>query len=164
MDKVKIIEIIKETVETMHFVPVEIHIGQSRRKFTVKVVIYHQTESVGASDCARISNIISRRIDVEDLIDRTYNLVVESPGVDRKLAHLEEYQIFQGRELAVYLNHPKEYGVKGDFLTGTLRGLSKDQSAILVEQKESTLTIPFADFNRCTLYFDIQKYLKSGGR
>lgn len=164
MDKEKVTEIIEETVQTMNFIPVEIHVSQSRNRHTIKVVIYHPDTDVSSADCARISGVLSRRLDVEDLIEHAYHLVVESPGVDRKLITPKEYSIFKGKQVAVYLNHPKDYNVKGDFMLGTLTGLSEDENSILIEQKKKVFSIPFADFNRCNLYFDIKKYLKSGGR
>jgi len=48
--------------------------------------------------CGKISGDISAILDVEELISDKYNLEVTSPGIDRPLTRLKDYERFGGME------------------------------------------------------------------
>lgn len=54
-------------------------------------------EGVTLEDCARISREISHLLEVEDPIERAYNLEVSSPGLDRPLKREQDYRRCRGR-------------------------------------------------------------------
>jgi ribosome maturation factor RimP len=58
-------------------------------------------------------------LDVEDLIPGPYRLEVSSPGLDRKLVKLTDYERFAGKKARIKLRHPLQ-GRKQ--FTGKLRG------------------------------------------
>ncbi len=61
---------------------------------------------VTLDDCQNISNQIERLLDVEDIIPHSYNLEVSSPGIERPLKKLEDYNRFKGKPAKVYLYSP----------------------------------------------------------
>jgi len=73
-------------------------------------------------ECATASNSISALLDVEDPINEAYNLEVSSPGLDRPLTRIGDFERFAGFEakieLAALINGRKRYrgqllGVEG---------------------------------------------------
>ena len=54
-------------------------------------------ESVSVEDCARVSRDLSALLDVEDIVPTAYTLEVSSPGLDRPLRRLDDYERFAGR-------------------------------------------------------------------
>ena len=52
-------------------------------------------------DCARISRHITTVLDVEDPIQDAYNLEVSSPGIDRPLTRLPDFERFKGELVKV---------------------------------------------------------------
>jgi len=76
-------------------------------------------DSVSVDDCARISRDLSAVLDVEDVIPGAYTLEVSSPGLDRPLIRLEDYQRFAGRLAKVVL---KEAVDRQTFIRGRLAG------------------------------------------
>jgi ribosome maturation factor RimP len=50
--------------------------------------------NVSISECEESSRLISRVLDVEELIDKKYTLEVGSPGLDRPLVKIEDYARF----------------------------------------------------------------------
>jgi ribosome maturation factor RimP len=54
-------------------------------------------ESVSVADCANVSRDLSALLDVEDVVADTYTLEVSSPGLDRPLTGVDDYQRFTGR-------------------------------------------------------------------
>ena len=52
-------------------------------------------------DCAKISRHIATVLDVEDPIQDAYNLEVSSPGIDRPLTRLSDFERFKGELVKV---------------------------------------------------------------
>jgi ribosome maturation factor RimP len=57
-------------------------------------------------DCAEVSRAVSALLDVEDPIAGPYNLEVSSPGLDRPLVRLDDFDRFAGFEAKVELKDP----------------------------------------------------------
>ena len=54
-------------------------------------------ESVSIEDCEQVNRELSTILDVEDPLPFTYTLEVSSPGLDRPLRGVDDYQRFAGR-------------------------------------------------------------------
>ena len=52
-------------------------------------------------DCAKISRHVATVLDVEDPIQDAYNLEVSSPGIDRPLTRLSDFERFKGELVKV---------------------------------------------------------------
>lgn len=61
-------------------------------------------EGVTLNHCAEVSRELSHFLDVEDLIDHAYHLEVSSPGLERPLRSLGDFQRFQGKKARVKLH------------------------------------------------------------
>lgn len=77
------------------------------------------TRQLSLEDCERLSRRISDLLDEADPIEGSYRLEVSSPGIDRPLTRLADYEDWKGHEarltLAEPLNGRKQY-------SGTLAG------------------------------------------
>ena len=75
-------------------------------------------------DCETISHQVGDIIDLEDVIPGdAYKLEVSTPGVDRKLTRLIDFQRFTGHKAKVTLKPPDPDGPQ-THLVGTLSGVS----------------------------------------
>jgi ribosome maturation factor RimP len=63
---------------------------------------------VNVDDCERVSREVSAQLDVEDPISGNYTLEVSSPGVDRPLFTLEQFEQQLGQSAKVGLKLPQE--------------------------------------------------------
>jgi len=79
--------------------------GKNRRLLRV-YVDGEQGVSLGA--CAKISRQISAILDVEDPIEGRYLLEVSSPGIERLLFTLAQYQRYIGHSIDLRLRVPRE--------------------------------------------------------
>ncbi len=71
--------------------------------------VFVDTDSgITAEGCAAISRDLASRIDHENLIPNRYNLTVSSPGLERPLKLLRQYQKNIGRSLKVRFQAPDE--------------------------------------------------------
>ena len=96
---------------------------------------------MNVEDCARLSRAISEIMDAADLIAGEYTLEVSSPGVDRPLTRLKDFETYEGLEARLELDRMAE-GRKR--FKGQLAGGEDDQVAIDLEGEEETALIPFA--------------------
>jgi ribosome maturation factor RimP len=99
---------------------------------------------VSVEDCARVSNHLTHLFTVEN-VDYE-RLEVSSPGLDRPLKKLADYERFAGEQAQLNL-HEMTDGARR--WKGTLRGIEGD--AVLVETATGIRKFPFAGIDRCRL-------------
>ncbi len=107
MDPVREVErIITPSLEAMGYTVVRVKvIGASP---PVLQIMAEQTAdgSMTVDDCAEVSRAVSALLDVEDPIAGPYNLEVSSPGLDRPLVRLDDFERFAGFEAKIELKQP----------------------------------------------------------
>jgi ribosome maturation factor RimP len=96
---------------------------------------------MNVEDCAQLSRAISEIMDAADPIAGEYTLEVSSPGVDRPLTRLADFETFEGYEARIELDRLAE-GRKR--FKGVLAGVEGEQIAFDLEGEEETAMIPFA--------------------
>ena len=62
--------------------------------------------AVSVADCERAHVLIGHALDAEDPIPHAYVLEVSSPGLDRPIRHVQEYERFKGRLARFKLANP----------------------------------------------------------
>ncbi|MBS0409412.1 MAG: ribosome maturation factor RimP [Proteobacteria bacterium] len=92
-------------------------------------------------DCTALSRAISQVMDAADPISGEYMLEVSSPGIDRPLTRLKDFETFEGYEARIELDRLAE-GRKR--FKGELAGVEGDNVAINLEGEEETALLPFA--------------------
>jgi ribosome maturation factor RimP len=96
---------------------------------------------MNVEDCARLSRAISEVMDAADPIAGEYTLEVSSPGVDRPLTRLKDFETYEGFEARLELDRLAE-GRKR--FKGVLAGVDDGAIAIDLEGEAETALIPFA--------------------
>src|SRR5690554_3960825 len=98
---------------------VELQWGR-RGKGWVLTLFIDKEGGVTLDDCAHISHQVGERLEADSLIDHAYTLEVSSPGLDRPLRTLADYERFQGRLVKIVTLVP----VQGrSTIIGRLQGL-----------------------------------------
>ena len=92
-------------------------------------------------DCQMISRHVSALLDVEDPIPSAYLLEVSSPGVDRPLTRLTDYQRFQGELAKVTLRFMQDGRRR---FNGRLGGIS-DAGLVLLDTSFGKFEFAFDD-------------------
>ena len=87
-------------------------------------------EGAGIEDCARLSEALSRELDLYDLPIEHYTLEVASPGLDRALRKPAEFVRFSGRAVAVTVFAPQDGQRR---FRGRLLGLVDGRPAVRLE-------------------------------
>ena len=98
------------------------------------------TRQLDLSDCERISRHLSEMLDLADPIDGAYRLEVSSPGIDRPLTRLKDFEDWSGHEARVTLAEPQDNRKQ---FSGTLQG--HDAGEVQLLDKSGKLhRLPFA--------------------
>lgn len=95
--------------------------------------IYIDNDPVTVEDCEKISRQVSSLLDVEDLISSEYTLEVSSPGLDRPLYTLAQYERYVGEDVALKLRFP--YEGRRNF-KGRLNGIEGEDILLIVDDHE----------------------------
>lgn len=93
---------------------------------------------IEVDDCAAISRQVSAVLDVEDPIEGEYNLEVSSPGIDRPLTRLKDFETWAGYEAK--LQTAELISGRKNF-RGRLMGV--EDGEVLVEIEEGTIGLAF---------------------
>ncbi len=106
-------------------------------------------EGVTHDHCRRVSRQMSTILDIEEVVsaDR-YQLEVSSPGLDRKLLKVEDFERFSGKKARIRLE--KEYAGKRQ-LTGSLRGVEDGATIVVETGADETVRFPFDDVRSARL-------------
>ena len=101
-----IIEFLKKPIEDLEYILVEVNILGSKNP-TLQIMIERKDRNnISLKDCEKVSRTLSTLIDVEDVISDQYTLEISSPGVERKLNNLQDYERFTGKDALVQLRVP----------------------------------------------------------
>ena len=96
---------------------------------------------INVNECARLSRKISAFVEEADPIAGEYVLEISSPGIDRPLTRLKDFETFEGYEARLELDRLAE-GRKR--FRGRLAGIEDDHVAIDLDGEDETAMIPFA--------------------
>ena len=89
--------ILRPTIEGMGFELVRLRLMGGKR-MTLQIMAERPDGTMEVEDCAKLSRQISVVLDVEDPIEREYTLEVSSPGIDRPLTRLHDFDRWEGYE------------------------------------------------------------------
>ena len=133
----RIAEIITPVVEDMGFELVRIRL-MSGKETILQVMAQKPDGTIEVDDCGQISTAISAVLDVEDPIVDVYNLEVSSPGIDRPLTRLKDFDQWQGFEAKI----ETEQLIDGRRrFKGELAGTQDDE--VLITISEGTIGLKF---------------------
>ena len=105
------------------------------RFMTVRLFI-DKEGGVTVDDCADVSRQVSAILDVEDPIADKYNLEVSSPGLDRPLFTLQQFERYIGQDIIVHLRIPVMERRKWQ---GKLERIENDMVILIVDGQEQVL-------------------------
>ena len=105
------------------------------RFMTVRLFV-DKEGGVTVDDCADVSRQVSAILDVEDPIADKYNLEVSSPGLDRPLFTLSQFERYIGQDIAVHLRIPVMERRKWQ---AKLERIENDMVILIVDGQEQVL-------------------------
>jgi ribosome maturation factor RimP len=80
---------------------VDVWYGSEAGQWILRLIIDRVGGRIGIEDCQRASESVETALDVEDLVEHTYNLEVSSPGINRPLTRPEHFERFIGNTVRI---------------------------------------------------------------
>ena len=137
----QLIELLDPVAEAAGYAIVRLRLmGGERRRLQVMAERPSDGE-MGIDDCARLSRALSDVLEPAEAIKGDYVMEVSSPGIDRPLTRLQDFENYEGLEARIELDRVAE-GRKR--FKGVLAGVEDGNVGIDLEGEEHTALIPFA--------------------
>ena len=136
----RLAEIIGPVIEDMGFELVRIRLMSGKTQ-TLQIMAERPGGGIEVDECAAISNAVSATLDVEGPILDTYTLEVSSPGIDRPLTRLKDFETFEGYEAKIETTELIDGRRR---FKGVLAGIEGEEVLINVDgssQGEETVTL-----------------------
>lgn len=134
-------ELLAPVVESMGFIYWGLEFIPQGRHSLLRVFIDH-ADGILVDHCAAVSRQLGAVLDVEDPIAQDYTLEVSSPGMDRPLFTLEQFQQYAGHIIDVRLRMPFEGRRK---YKGQLIGIEQEDVVLVVDEHEYLLPVELID-------------------
>jgi len=135
--------------------------GGAQKGRVLRVYIDKVNKGANLEDCANVSNGISLRLDVEDLIPvENYDLEVSTPGIERVLNETWHFEKAVGEKVKIRahqdLVRPQEGKSRAPVknLKGELVRVTEDQISVLSEGLE--WNIPLESIQRAQVIYDLK--------
>jgi ribosome maturation factor RimP len=113
--------------------------GQTRR---LQIMAERPDGTMDVEDCARLSRACSQVLDAMDPIKGEYLLEVSTPGIDRPLTRLKDFETYEGLEIRMELDRLAENRKR---FRGKLAGVEDGNIGIdLEDEPDTTVYVPFA--------------------
>ena len=111
---------------------------QGGKTATLQIMADKADGGIEVDDCARLSEALSATLDVEDPIAEEYVLEVSSPGIDRPLTRLKDFDVWEGHEARIETTELIDGQRR---FKGQLMGTEGDEVLISIERGAEEVTI-----------------------
>ncbi|CUI43194.1 ribosome maturation factor RimP [Cognatishimia activa] len=136
MDR-RLAEIVAPVIEDMGFELVRLRL-MSGKTSTLQIMAERPEGGIEVDDCGEISTAVSAILDVEDPLDDSYVLEVGSPGIDRPLTRLKDFETYEGYdaklETSELIDGQKRF-------RGILAGVEGEEVLVNLEQGGEVQTV-----------------------
>jgi ribosome maturation factor RimP len=119
----KIVELLEPHIERQGFELVTVEFRKGARYSLLRLLVDKPEGGIALSDLERLSPILGDLLDVYDPVDGRYTLEVASPGINRPLAKVKDFEAYRGQRVKLKTYQPRD-GRK--LFRGTLAAVSAE--------------------------------------
>jgi ribosome maturation factor RimP len=130
-------EILTPVIEDMGFEVVRIRLMGGKSN-TLQIMIERPNGGIEVDECALVSTAVSAVLDVEDPLEDPYALEVSSPGIDRPLTRLKDFENWEGYEARIETTEMIDGRRR---FRGLLAGVEGDEVLVNIEEGGETITV-----------------------
>ncbi|KQZ28575.1 ribosome maturation factor RimP [Caulobacter sp. Root1472] len=140
-EDIGLVELLDPVAESVGYEIVRLRLMGGAEQRRLQIMAERPDGDMNVEDCARLSRAISEIMDAADPISGEYTLEVSSPGVDRPLTRLKDFDTYAGLEIRIELDRVAE-GRKR--FKGELAGVEDGQVGLNLEgEDDTTVYFPF---------------------
>jgi ribosome maturation factor RimP len=133
----RLAEIVRPVIEGMGFELVRLRLMAGKTRI-LQIMADRPEGGIEIDDCGEISTMVSAVLDVEDPLEEAYVLEVSSPGIDRPLTRLKDFDVWSGHEARLETTELIDGRRR---FKGALAGTEGDE--VLIEIEEGTIGLKF---------------------
>jgi ribosome maturation factor RimP len=133
----RIAEIITPVIEDMGFELVRVRLMTGKESI-LQIMVQRPDGQIEVDECAQVSTAVSATLDVEDPIVDVYTLEVSSPGIDRPLTRMKDFDQWEGFEAKIETDELIDGRRR---FKGQLAGTEGDE--VLITITEGTIGLKF---------------------
>ena len=136
MDK-KLAELLNPILEDLGFEMVRVRLSNGNPS-TLQIMADRLDGQIGVDELAEINTSVGTILDVEEPIPENYTLEISSPGIDRPLTRIKDFDSFQGFEAKIETTELIDGRRR---FRGVLAGVNNDE--VLINLEEGTIGLKF---------------------
>ena len=124
-------------LEDLGYELVDIEYQREERGWILRFLV-DRDGGINLDDCAAASREISSILDVEDVVGTAYSLEVSSPGIERPLKKVKDFERFAGhlaKIKTVTAIDPENKGRNSKTFVGTLNGFAEGHVLVTLKGK-----------------------------
>lgn len=163
MDKANVTNRIKNIAEqvtnSQNLELVQIEVVGADSNPTVRIFI-DKTGGVTHDDCVAVSREVEAILDADDFMPSSYTLEVSSPGLERGLYSLKDFEKYAGR-LAKIKTREAINGQKN--FRGSIVG-TEDENVLFADKTNGFVRIPFAVVGKANLEIDLDEEFRNAAQ
>ncbi len=143
-------ELLRPIAARLGLETVDVSISGEAHRTVLRVLMDRPDGGITVEECARVSESLSRQLDLYDLFEHPYTLEVSSPGLDRPLRSDADFRRFAGRKAEI-----KTYGpVDGQrTVRGVLLGVIGE--AVVLQVDDRQVQVPKAQIAQARLVVEM---------
>ncbi len=142
----KIATLIEGALDAAGYELVRVQVMGGGKYATLQVMAEPKGRGMTVEDCATLSRLVSAKIEAEADLAQRFALEVSSPGIDRPLVRLKDYERFQGHLITAELTEPLQGQRR---FQGRIIGASGD--TITLDTDKGALAVPYGNIERAKL-------------
>ncbi len=141
-------EISAPVIEDLGLELVEVEFLKEGGRWILRVYI-DKPGGISHADCEMVSKKLDPLLDEKDIVPHTYYLEVSSPGMERPLKKLADFQRFRGRMVRVTTYTPLEGRKKFTGRLGEIMG-----GAVVIEEEGGSRAVPLEQVASARLHIE----------
>ncbi|MBS3810247.1 MAG: ribosome maturation factor RimP [Halanaerobiales bacterium] len=143
-------KIIKPIVKLNDLDLVDIEYIKEGQNWILRIFVENEQSELTIDQLSNLSRLISQKLDEVDPIEKKYFLEVSSPGLERPLKKIKDYERFSGESIKIS-TYRKINGTK--VFIGKLVGIDKNQVVTInLKDTDKKMEIDYSDIARANLY------------
>lgn len=149
----RLLELLDPVAEAEGCAIVRLRLTGGERARRLQIMAEREDEDGGlrVADCALLSRRFARLLDDADPIASAYMLEVSSPGVDRPLTRLKDFETWRGLSARVELERPADERKR---FKGVLAGVQGQDVLLELDDEAGPARLPFAAIGEARLIVD----------
>ena len=154
----KVNEIAEKVAEKNNFELVRAEVVGSAKEPIIRIYI-DKPQGITHDDCSKVSHEVGEFLDAGDFISSEYTLEVSSPGLERELYSLKDFEKFAGNLAKIKTRTPIN-GQKN--FRGRIKAVENDE-IVFNDKTNGEVRFPYETVAKANLEIDLEEEFRRGG-